>query len=246
MDSVAMLVGLHAVGLRPDLITFADTGGELPETYAYLPILQGWLASVGFPEVTVVRYQGKHGRYNTLEGNCLANKTLPSLAFGRKGCSLKFKTAPQNAYRRRWPPAIAAWKAKRKVVVAIGYDAGPKDSRRSDVKEDTRYTYRYFLREWGLAREACEALIAAAGLPVPIKSACFFCPSRKPPEVAYMVVHHPALCDRVIGMERGAAPNLTAIEGLWRNGTKGTRGGEAKPGRMGDFIAAERLKRGRV
>ena len=35
-NSVAMLVGLHERGLRPDAIVFADTGGEKPNTYGHM------------------------------------------------------------------------------------------------------------------------------------------------------------------------------------------------------------------
>src|SRR4051812_38794674 len=55
VDSTAMLVGLWKNGERPDAILFADTGDEKPETYAYLPIVNEWLESVGFPRVTVVK-----------------------------------------------------------------------------------------------------------------------------------------------------------------------------------------------
>ena len=34
-NSTAMLIGLHERGERPDLILFADTGGERPETYRH-------------------------------------------------------------------------------------------------------------------------------------------------------------------------------------------------------------------
>ena len=54
VDSVAMLVGLKDRDRRPDHILFADTGSEKPETYDYLPIIDAWLARVGFPAVTVV------------------------------------------------------------------------------------------------------------------------------------------------------------------------------------------------
>ena len=243
VDSVAMLVGMWRRGIRPDLITFADTGGEKPETYAYIPILRAWLASVGFPDLVIVRYAGKHGRYSTLEGNCIANKTLPRLAFGGKGCSLKFKTAPQNAYRAKWGPARAAWKAGFKVRVAIGYDNGKSDGRRSKLKETKRYTYVYYLREWGWDRERCKAEILAAGLPVPMKSACWFCPANKVAEIEYLDDHHPELADRVIAMEDNASPNLKTIQGLWRCGCKGTRGSVAKPGSMAVFIRARRALR---
>ena len=42
-------------------------------------------------------------------------------------------------------------------------------------------------------------------------------------------------------MEDNAASNLTKIEGLWGTGTKGTRGGEQRPGKMGDFIQQQNL-----
>ncbi len=236
VDSTAMLVGMYRRGIRPDKILFADVGGEKPETYAYLPVIQAWLAKVGFPAVEVVRYEPKHTRYTTLEGNCLANKTLPSLAFGRKSCSIKFKREPQDKHCKAWVPAQRAWAEGRQVVKAIGYDAGPKDARRSKIKDDARYTYRYFLREWGWDREECIRQIARAGLPVPVKSACFFCPSTKPEELRQLAADHPELAERIIAIEAAAAPRLTKIEGLWRKGTKGTRGGEKKPGSMTVFL----------
>jgi hypothetical protein len=244
VDSTAMLVGLLRRGIRPDLITFADTGGEKPETYEYLPIIQAWLAGVGFPPVTVVRYDGsKHGRYSTLEENCLANETLPGLAFGGKSCSLKFKAEVQNRFRAHWPPARDAWARGERVTVLIGYDAGPKDSRRSTVTDDKRYHYEYPLRAWGWDRDECIRQIALAGLPVPPKSACFFCPATKPAELADLVDRHPDLADRIIAMETMAKPHLTAIQGLWRNGCKGTRGAEVRPGSMTEFIEARRRLR---
>jgi hypothetical protein len=255
VDSTAMLVAMRRAGVRPDLITFADTGDELPETYAYYAVISAWCERVGFPPVVVVRYAGKHGRYNTLEENCLANKTLPSLAFGGKGCSLKFKAAVQNGYRQSWAPAKAWWALHagpkvgrkramptRKVVVCIGYDAGPKDSKRGAVLDDARYVYAYPLRALGWDRPRCEAEIAAEGLPVPMKSACAYCPSRTPAELTYIVINHPTIADRIVRMETVAEPNLTAIKGLWRNGCKGTRGSVAKPAKMSDYIASERRR----
>lgn len=98
VDSVAMLVGLHARGIRPDLISFADTGSEKPETYLYVPVLRQWLRDVGFPDLLVVRYTPPVAPYDSLYSNCLENETLPSIAFGMKSCSLKWKKAPQDAW----------------------------------------------------------------------------------------------------------------------------------------------------
>jgi 3'-phosphoadenosine 5'-phosphosulfate sulfotransferase (PAPS reductase)/FAD synthetase len=96
VNSTAMLVEFAARGVRPDLILFADTGGEKPETYAYLRIIRPFLAKSGFPEVTVVRYRPRRAAYHTLEGQCLHTGTLPSLAYGGKSCSVKFKVTPQD------------------------------------------------------------------------------------------------------------------------------------------------------
>ena len=98
VDSTAMLVGMYQRGIRPDLITFADTGSEKPETYQYVPVIRQWLRDVGFPDLVVVRYTPPRANYDTLYGNCIANETLPSIAFGLKSCSLKWKKAPQDAW----------------------------------------------------------------------------------------------------------------------------------------------------
>jgi 3'-phosphoadenosine 5'-phosphosulfate sulfotransferase (PAPS reductase)/FAD synthetase len=84
VDSTAMLIEFAQRGIKPDLILFADTGGEKPETYQYLGVIRPFLRRVGFPDVIVVRYQPKRAVYDTLEGQCLHTGTLPSLAYGGK------------------------------------------------------------------------------------------------------------------------------------------------------------------
>lgn len=252
VDSTAMLVGLQARGIRPDSITFADTGGEKPETYAYLPIIQAWCKRVGFPEIVVVRrVRTKRAPYSTLEENCLVNKTLPGIAFGRKSCSPKWKAEPMNRYRATLPTIRAAWKRKELVAVCIGYDAGPKDARRPNIADDSRYAYFYPLRVWGWDREECKQRILAAGLPLPMKSACFFCSANKPAEIVAMDDAHPELGDRIMAMEANTEARQQArrnagkkaILGLWGMGCQGKRGSEKKPGRMTDFILAHRAGR---
>jgi hypothetical protein len=71
MDSTAMLIEFPPRGIRPDLILFADTGGEKPESYQYLDIIRPFLARVGFPDVTAVRYQPKRSACRTSQEQCL-------------------------------------------------------------------------------------------------------------------------------------------------------------------------------
>lgn len=233
VDSVAMLVGMHQRGMRPDLIIFADTGGEKPETYAYQAVLDGWLATVGFPAVTVVRRPVGPAGYRTLEENCLRNETLPSLAFNLKGCSLKWKADAMDAWilgikrgpnkRAPWPLMAEAMALGVKAVKCIGYDAGPKDSRRGKnalgSKRDRRFfLFRYLLREWGWDRGRCVVEIVRAGLPVPIKSACFFCPASQPWELYWLAAEHPDLFLRAVALEdraRDGRHGLQKVKGLW-------------------------------
>jgi hypothetical protein len=239
VDSTAVLVGWAARGIRPDWIGHAQVGNEWPETYAYRPVIDAWLAKVGFPTITDVQYvlkQGRNGHYTTLEENCLVNQTLPSIAFGgRKGCSIKWKGKPlDTACCKHFAAHI---KSGGKILRAIGYDAGPCDSRRGGVQGKGPWTWIYPLREWGWDRARCEAEIAAAGLPVPPKSACWFCSSAKPAELIQLAKKHPDLARRAVMMEDRARPRLTKIAGLWGMGVKGTRGGEKKPGSWRVFLA---------
>jgi hypothetical protein len=77
-NSMAMLIGLRDAGRIPDLIMFADTGGERPHTYQYMQIKREWLKQNGFPDITVVRNTNKHGQEQTLEQDCLNRGALPS------------------------------------------------------------------------------------------------------------------------------------------------------------------------
>ncbi len=190
VDSTAVLVELYKRNIRPDAILFADTGDEKLETYDYLPIINKWLKSIGFPHVTVVKYVPKNFKnwppYHTLGQNCLTNGTLPSLAFGFKSCSLKWKVVPQNQWTDQWPLAVDYWYNGGKVRKIIGYDASAKDLKRyahAKSIEDPKYDYWYPLIEWNMDREACKDSILSIGLPVPPKSACKFCPATQPAEL---------------------------------------------------------------
>lgn len=233
VDSTALLVAMHERGVRPDLILFADPGGEKPETYAYLPIINAWLRKVGFPEIVTVRYEPKSAPYTTLEGKCLANETLPSLAFGKHSCSIVFKIEPQNKFIKTWTPALIAWASGQRVRKVIGYDNGAQDCRRR-AKADRavakkadaghadawQYEYWYALQDWGIDRVECLRLIASAGLPLPMKSACWFCPASKKSEIVWLRDTHPVLFQRAVAMETGARDGkhgLDTVKGLGRN-----------------------------
>lgn len=244
VDSTAMLVEMIEAGIHVDTVLFADTGSEKPSTYAFVDLFKGWLADRGVT-LTTVRYEAKNFKnfppYRSLDENCFTNGTLPSISFGFSSCSQKWKIEPQNRWTESWEPAATMWSAGGKVIKLIGYDCSPADAKRYAHREgyvDDRYVYGYPLRALGWQRAECEARIAAAGLPVPPKSACFMCGAMKAWEVHTLP---PEQLRRIVLMEARAAPRLTKIEGLWRNGSKGTRGGEVKPGKITDYIRDQGL-----
>ena len=231
LDSMAVTGELARLGIRPDLILFANTRGEKAETYRYWPVLQGFLARVGFPEAVRVEYTVKDFKnwppYRGLEENCLTNGTLPSLAFGFKSCSLKWKAGPQDKYLESWAPAVESWARGERVRKIIGYDAGPKDLRRRNHtgnEDDKQYEYWYPLQEWGWDRERCAREVAALGLAgwdpcyltggpirwiekggIPMKSSCFFCPAMKPFEIRQLPKDK---LRRIVVLEARAKPRL--------------------------------------
>lgn len=222
VDSTAMLIGMHQRGERPDLIIFADTGDEKPETIAYLPTMNAWLDRVGFPQVTVVKNQRPKSGDKSLSDACIRTQVLPAKAYGMHQCSIVWKIVPQQKFIKQWAPAQAAWAAGLDVITCVGYDAGPRDSCRqykAEGKAGTGYVNRFPLIEWGWDRERCIEEIKAAGLPVPVKSACFHCPSSKKHEIESLQVLHPVLFAKAIHMERIAIDSgkLKRTKGLGRN-----------------------------
>lgn len=212
-NSTALLVEMVRLGEPVDAILFADTGGERPNTYAYAEMFSAWLVARGYPTIIKIK---KGGIPETLEQNCLRNAMLPSKAYGRSGCSHKYKIEPQDKWTNNWPLAKAAWANGEKVIKLIGYDID--EPHRAAIPESEKYRYQYPLLEWGWGREECVRAIDAAGLPQPGKSSCFFCPSMTKGEIQQLRKEHPDLLIRALNIESTAkeAGNLHTVNGLGR------------------------------
>lgn len=228
LNSTAMLLGwLNAGYSQPDLILFADTGSERQETYDHVLRFSKWLEAQGWekptderfkPEQGVITWTKKGGREETLEEYALRTENLPSLAYGKKSCSHKFKIEPQEREVNNYAPARQEWKAGRKVVKLIGYGA-EEGKRVAKAKiEDDKYIYRFPLAEWGWDRQRCQKEILQEGLPLPPKSACFFCPATGKDGIHKLQQERPDLVDRALTIEKTAmdAGNVKHIQGLGR------------------------------
>jgi hypothetical protein len=223
VNSTAMLIGMWQRGERPDLILFANTGGETPDTMEYVARFSRWLSEHGMPEVhTVVKTTKRAGRFRganeelTLERYCLEQNVLPSIAYGFKTCSLKFKREPQDEFIKRWHREIVPVGPLERMTKCIGYDAG--EPQRAIESPDPDFLNRYPLMEWGWDREECVETIANAGLCVPPKSSCFFCPNMDEMEILRLRDRHPELLERALTLEANAVPAPgSSIKGLSRD-----------------------------
>jgi hypothetical protein len=219
VNSVATLILLRNYGLRPQLVTFANTRGEKPGTYAYLAVVEQWLHTHwGLPLTQVVKSSPRTGD-ESLEAESLRRETLPSRAFGMSSCAMRWKIEPQEKFLNHWPPARECWARGRKPIKVLGYDGG--EQRRASVHDDDKLRYWYPLLEADLDRDACIRLIESEGLPVPPKSACFYCPSSTKAEVLWLAEAHPDLFARAVKMEETALGNtrypLREVKGLGRH-----------------------------
>lgn len=228
VDSVAMLVELRRLGIIPDAIVTALVGrewfgNEHRRFYEYLPILAQWLRDIDFPAITFVWYEmkrpAKHFPYWSLAGNCLANRTLPSISFRRNhSCSLKYKGAEID----RW---VTRQYGERPCYRLVGYDLS-EEYRAARFSTKTRRdgpragdVYVYPLQLLGLDRVGCEAVIAAAGLPSPGLSSCVFCAAMHPDEIDAL---YPEELWLIVILEAHAQINLKKIRGLWGHGERMT------------------------
>lgn len=219
VNSLAVLVGMRERGMRPDAIVFSDTRGEKPATYGHIDnVLRPWLASAGFPDLTVVcRADSERTKTgdSSLEDECLRLGTLPSRAYGFGTCADKWKIDPFKWWVKSWAPAQEAWSKGEDVVRVIGYDAG--EERRVGTTKDKGLSKWFPLIEWKWDRDACASAIARAGLLVPPKSACFYCPSSTKSEVLELKRRLPLLFERATEMERiAASTGRWSVKGLGR------------------------------
>ncbi len=196
VNSTAMLIGMVERGERCDLILFADTGGEKPHTYAHVLEFSEWLVAHEMPNITTVKSPTV-----TLEQDCLTRHALPSVAYGFKTCSQRFKAAPQEKFLNGL--------GVKEYTKLIGFDAD--EPQRAKPYPGNRYP----LIEWGWGRDECIEAITRAGVTQPEKSACFFCPSSKKPEIMELRRQYPELAARAVAMEKNA--ELTSVKGLGRS-----------------------------
>jgi len=183
VNSVALMVLLLRERMPLDEVVFADTGGEVPETYSYLEVTRRYLEPHGIPFTTV----SKTGP--NLYENAWRRRVLPSAIW--RWSTRDYKVRPiMRHYRSLGKQHINQY-------LAIAYDEieRMKDSRVDSV------TNLYPLIERRITRADCVALIQDAGLALPPKSSCFFCPFGSLDRWRWLYETHPDLYAKAMALE---------------------------------------------
>ena len=189
-NSSAAIALLIKLGVPLDAILFADTGNEMPETMAWMPKALQWIKD-NAPHIPVYVVRSKRGL--SISAFYKSRKILPIVA--RRHCTVDFKIIP---VRQKVRKLMKTYK-KKKVLqyIGIGYD----EVHRVKPADRKYITHCYPLVDLRINREMCDRIIAGMGLPLPIKSGCYFCPFQSKKRWHELYNKHPVLFNYAKRME---------------------------------------------
>lgn len=154
VNSTAMLLLLHDEGQEFESI-YVDHGCDWPETREYVQMM-----AERYP-ITILRPQVEG--YDNLYEYAFHYSMIPSRI--KRWCTDKFKVRTMAAY----------W--QRPCFCLIGFSSD--EARRAKLGSEAEVENRFPLLEREIDRDGCIEIIKAHGLPVPIKSGCWFCPFQR-------------------------------------------------------------------
>lgn len=188
VNSVAMTIMLVEDGWRGPIV-FADTGGEHPDTYCYIEYFEREYLKPHDMVITRLmpgsEYHNKKAQL-PLEEYCLQVGIIPLLAV--RWCSAEWKCRP-----------VGKWCKAHSISVSL---LGISASEPRRVRNDS--TTKYPLVEADIHRPECRRIIQRAGLLVPRKSGCFFCPGQAIAGWRTLYFEYPELYARAIALEDNA------------------------------------------
>jgi hypothetical protein len=185
VNSMALAIHLVRSNHHIDEAIFADTGAEVPETYAYMDVARRYLEDHGIP-LRVVQKPGPD-----LLATCKNRAVFPSAIW--RWSTRDFKVRPiRKHYRTLHRPIVQ--------YLAIAYD----ELERMRDSDDSSITNEYPLVDKRITREGCIRLIEDAGLPVPVKSGCWFCPFNNAERWRWLHDTHPDLYSKAVELEESS------------------------------------------
>ena len=211
VQSLASMI-LQARGeIEPfDYFVFANTGddSENPATLEYRrKYTRVYAAAFSIKLVTVQKtFKGNPDTLYQLMYRTKRSVPLPMYRSkgspGIHSCSVEFKIKQVN----RWVKSQGVEACE----VGLGISTDEFTRMKSEQWRSTDYGVELGFKKKlfhplihnRISRNDCHAIIFAAGLPQPPKSACWFCPMAKPPEWLRMKQNSPHLFDRAVELEK--------------------------------------------
>lgn len=205
VQSTALIVlAAHGkIGPVTDAI-FANVGddSEHPATLRYVrEVMRPWAEARGIL-VREVQRQRRDGTPVTLMGLLQSSRRsidipvrMANGAPGNRNCTSEFKIKVLGKWLKQHAGANTAPVT---TLIGISWDEVERVGRRRDNPWEV---VEYPLIDLRLSRHDCKRIIVDAGLPVPGKSSCWFCPFFRPTTWARMRRDEPALFDQAAALE---------------------------------------------
>ena len=187
VNTTALMIYIVNNKLPIDEAVFADTGGELPETYAYLKVAREYLKKHGIKLRTIKVKVNGTGLYEC----ATRRKVIPSQVW--RWCTRDFKIRPIHRYYKALHAHINQY---------IGIDYGEVHRMKDSGEEYV--SNHYPLVDAKVNRKDCIEIIKAEGLPVPLKSGCYFCPFNNHERWDFVLNSHPRLYDKAMKLEENS------------------------------------------
>jgi hypothetical protein len=199
VNTTALMILLVENNMPFDEAVFADTGGELPETYEYIGVARTFMRKHG-KSLTVVK-----SKTGSLYDTCIRRRVTPSKMW--RWSTRDYKITPIYAYYRSLGQHIYEY-------LGIAYDEIER------MKESTEpyVTSLFPLVDLQVTRDGCIDIIERAGLPLPIKSGCYFCPFNNADRWREIYEVHPELFQMAVDLEENSKhfPDRTLAPGTLR------------------------------
>lgn len=207
VQSTALLVlaATRRIDFRTFLFANVGDDSEDPATLAYIAEHAAPYAKAHGIDLRILHRVRRDGTTETLHGRLVkeGSRSLPipvrmsNGAPGTRSCTTDFKIRVIG----KW---LKANGASPQSPATVGIGISLDEIERVNARRAMPYeipTYPLLDQDPPLRRNDCVRIIAAAGLPVPPKSACWFCPFHRPATWAEMRRDRPDLFDRSCALE---------------------------------------------
>lgn len=203
VQTTALALLISEGKVKADVAIFADTGGEKPETYWYMREYTEPILRKAGVELVMVRSE-LPSEQPDLYGFLWKHSDIPGLR--QRRCTDHFKLRP-----------IKRYVGSREIEMMVGFSCD--EAYRAQRPRHMWAKESYPLIDLGLTGNDCQRIIQEAGLPIPTKSSCFFCPFQPPFEWQWLKQYHPALFQKALDLEarwHERKPQFRDIFGLHR------------------------------